>query len=209
MVAYPASLATNNQNNLNRVPEDAETATGNITPSHGGMVTGYEFDIPVTQRSNQPTQQAPTPPLTPQPLPAQNAVPRPTSSSSNKPRPLSMPAQSNPPPASAQPDAAENVNGRTSSSKQDGTGSVSRSRTSNRILGDYTLSKTLGAGSMGKVKLALHNITGEKVRITTALVRQSHFIYARKSQIARNHVSYILFRYILNDRPSDFRFLYF
>lgn len=38
-----------------------------------------------------------------------------------------------------------------------------RQRTTNRILGDYTLSKTLGAGSMGKVKLAHHNITGEKV----------------------------------------------
>lgn len=38
----------------------------------------------------------------------------------------------------------------------------SRART-NRLLGDYTLSKTLGAGSMGKVKLATHNITGEKV----------------------------------------------
>jgi serine/threonine protein kinase KIN1/2 len=38
------------------------------------------------------------------------------------------------------------------------------SRTTNRLLGDYTLSKTLGAGSMGKVKLATHNITGEKVR---------------------------------------------
>ena len=38
-----------------------------------------------------------------------------------------------------------------------------RSRTTNRILGDYTLSKTLGAGSMGKVKLAHHNVTGEKV----------------------------------------------
>ena len=36
-------------------------------------------------------------------------------------------------------------------------------RTTNRILGDYTLSKTLGAGSMGKVKLAIHNISGEKV----------------------------------------------
>jgi len=35
-------------------------------------------------------------------------------------------------------------------------------RTSRRILGDYTLSKTLGAGSMGKVKLATHNVTGEK-----------------------------------------------
>ncbi|KAJ7140060.1 hypothetical protein C8R43DRAFT_602346 [Mycena crocata] len=36
---------------------------------------------------------------------------------------------------------------------------------SNRVLGDYTLSKTLGAGSMGKVKLATHNITGEKLAV--------------------------------------------
>ncbi|KAJ7641628.1 Pkinase-domain-containing protein, partial [Roridomyces roridus] len=35
----------------------------------------------------------------------------------------------------------------------------------NRILGDYTLSKTLGAGSMGKVKLATHNGTGEKFAV--------------------------------------------
>ncbi|KAJ7853696.1 Pkinase-domain-containing protein [Mycena olivaceomarginata] len=35
----------------------------------------------------------------------------------------------------------------------------------NRVLGDYTLSKTLGAGSMGKVKLATHNITGEKLAV--------------------------------------------
>jgi len=41
-----------------------------------------------------------------------------------------------------------------------------KQRTTNRILGDYTLSKTLGAGSMGKVKLAHHNVTGEKVRVT-------------------------------------------
>jgi len=38
-----------------------------------------------------------------------------------------------------------------------------KQRTTNRILGEYTLSKTLGAGSMGKVKLAHHNVTGEKV----------------------------------------------
>ncbi|KAJ7218873.1 kinase-like domain-containing protein [Mycena haematopus] len=35
----------------------------------------------------------------------------------------------------------------------------------NRVLGDYTLSKTLGAGSMGKVKLATHNISGEKLAV--------------------------------------------
>jgi serine/threonine protein kinase len=45
-------------------------------------------------------------------------------------------------------------------------GSTSKqSRSSNRILGDYTLTKTLGAGSMGKVKLAIHNVTDEKVRV--------------------------------------------
>ncbi|KAI9448749.1 hypothetical protein BJY52DRAFT_304999 [Lactarius psammicola] len=37
-------------------------------------------------------------------------------------------------------------------------------RKTNRILGDYTLSKTLGAGSVGKVKLAHHNLSGEKLR---------------------------------------------
>ncbi|KAF8346312.1 hypothetical protein F5887DRAFT_883567 [Amanita rubescens] len=36
---------------------------------------------------------------------------------------------------------------------------------SNRILGDYTIGKTLGAGSMGKVKLAVHNVSGEKLAI--------------------------------------------
>ena len=34
-----------------------------------------------------------------------------------------------------------------------------------RMLGDYILGKTLGAGSMGKVKIGIHVITGEKVAI--------------------------------------------
>ncbi|KAJ7689046.1 hypothetical protein B0H17DRAFT_1331972 [Mycena rosella] len=42
---------------------------------------------------------------------------------------------------------------------------ASKPKRANRVLGDYTLSKTLGAGSMGKVKLATHNITGEKLAI--------------------------------------------
>lgn len=33
-----------------------------------------------------------------------------------------------------------------------------------KVVGHYTLTKTLGAGSMGKVKLGIHNQTGEKVR---------------------------------------------
>jgi serine/threonine protein kinase len=32
-----------------------------------------------------------------------------------------------------------------------------------RIIGNYTLVNTLGSGSMGKVRLAVHNITGDKV----------------------------------------------
>jgi serine/threonine protein kinase len=47
------------------------------------------------------------------------------------------------------------------------------SRSTNRILGDYTLSKTLGAGSMGKVKLATHNVTGEKVRHHSFFLRHN------------------------------------
>lgn len=35
---------------------------------------------------------------------------------------------------------------------------------SRRVLGEWTMSKTLGAGSMGKVKLGISGITGEKVR---------------------------------------------
>lgn len=33
-----------------------------------------------------------------------------------------------------------------------------------RNLGDWNLEKTIGAGSMGKVKLARHHTTGEQVR---------------------------------------------
>jgi hypothetical protein len=32
-----------------------------------------------------------------------------------------------------------------------------------RVIGNYTLINTLGSGSMGKVRLAVHNITGDKV----------------------------------------------
>ena len=38
------------------------------------------------------------------------------------------------------------------------------SKSAGRVLEDYTLSVTLGVGSSGKVKLATHNVTGERVR---------------------------------------------
>lgn len=102
--------------------------------------------------------QAPTPPGTPDQSKANAApVPRPqstvsTNGSSSRQRPASMPPQ-----AQAAPSSNEN---RSRSSHQD---SHHRSRPTGRVVGSYTLTKTLGAGSMGKVKLAVHNQTGEKV----------------------------------------------
>lgn len=146
-----------------------------------------------TSFSSTPTNNNNTNSLPPQS--ARLAVPRRTSSVStpHKPRPLSMPPQSLAPLPSADRDRERDRdrdrdrhradrdrddstrNGQRSASNADAPGAPSsssapaKSRTTNRILGDYTLSKTLGAGSMGKVKLAHHNLTGEKVRL--ALLR--------------------------------------
>jgi hypothetical protein len=44
--------------------------------------------------------------------------------------------------------------------------SISSDRTKpRRVIGNYTLINTLGSGSMGKVRLAVHNITGDKASI--------------------------------------------
>ncbi|KAJ2936745.1 hypothetical protein H1R20_g348, partial [Candolleomyces eurysporus] len=161
---------------LNEVPEDVEA--GHTTPSHGGMIGGHEFDMPISQ----PTHTQPHPSS---PLPA--PVPRSTNYS-HRPRPVSMPPQAYAVPIPGAGSAAGSVSGATATSSNDTRdrstrgpvdenshrrrhredrgehSSSSRSR-SNRILGDYTLSKTLGAGSMGKVKLATHNITGEKLAV--------------------------------------------
>lgn len=165
---YPTSLATNH---LETVAE-----AGAITPSHGGMVQGHEFDLPISQktsnndRAQTPIRDPPPPatngalniPSTALPAPpGQGVSPRRTTSAS-KPRPVSMPPQAYVPPANDR-DRQHAEDGGRHGGRADG--SSGTRRTSNRVLGDYTLSKTLGAGSMGKVKLAHHNITGEKVRI--------------------------------------------
>ncbi|KDQ50321.1 hypothetical protein JAAARDRAFT_42206 [Jaapia argillacea MUCL 33604] len=86
--------------------------------------------------------------------------------STHRPRPMSMPPQPNnyasvaPPPSQGAMDDTHTTTSSSNKSRQ-----TSKSRGSNRVLGDYTLSKTLGAGSMGKVKLAHHNITGEKFAV--------------------------------------------
>ncbi|KAG8962148.1 serine/threonine-protein kinase KIN2 [Tulasnella sp. 419] len=106
-----------------------------LTPSHGGVVAGGH-EYEL--------------PVHPPPV---------TREYQSRPRPMSMPPQqSRPmdPESSQQPQQSqqpEQPQGTTRSSRQ------------NRVLGDYTLGKTLGAGSMGKVKLAQHNVTGEKLAI--------------------------------------------
>jgi hypothetical protein len=147
---------------LNKVPED--DVAGQISPS---LIPGHEFDMSISH-STHPDVLHPssTPPDT------LNPQTRGPTSSSRRPRPISMPPQSytaNPPVVAANSAANTDV----SDSKHDENSqrrkhreehsSSGKPNRSNRILGDYTLSKTLGAGSMGKVKLATHNITGEKV----------------------------------------------
>ncbi|KAK7047783.1 Serine/threonine-protein kinase [Paramarasmius palmivorus] len=159
-MAYPTSLAPQ----LNQVPEDGALGT----PTHGGTVPGgHEYDMPIMQPSHPAypgDQQQP-----------QQRTPR---SGSTRQRPVSMPPQSY---------SSSNTNSNNASSsdtknrekdndhrhagedrdrhRSHGHSSGSKPRSSNRILGDYTLTKTLGAGSMGKVKLATHNLTGEQLAV--------------------------------------------
>lgn len=137
------------QSNLNNVQEEtAPSVNGAIPPSHA--VTGREFDL----ATSQPRQSA-----------AFAASPAPTSrSGTNRPRPLSMPPQPFVP--IAQPPHNDESSSKPRAQQRENT-PHKPSRVTNRILGDYTLSKTIGAGSMGKVKLATHNVSGQKVRFNS------------------------------------------
>lgn len=168
---YPTSLAS----------QQHDHQTDAVTPSHGGMVQGHEFDIPI-QSASPPQQRTPSV-RTQQQLPPTpvSATPQPVSrrAQSSRQRPVSMPPQAHSTPASS--DRERDRHGEEGGRR--GEASTSRSRGSSRILGDYTLSKTLGAGSMGKVKLAHHNVTGEKVR--RLLAPHSHrflFLYSLQSR---------------------------
>ncbi|KAH9475260.1 Protein kinase kin1 [Psilocybe cubensis] len=178
MSTYPTALAPQ----LNQVPEDA--VAGQPTPSQGGMIGGHEFDMAIGQPSHY---QQPSTPHAPSSNSNSNSnsnnassvgsapLPRGATPNSHRARPVSMPPQAyapSQPPASSrdadsrdrsQPAGDENRERRRH--RDDHNSTTGRSSRSNRILGDYTLSKTLGAGSMGKVKLATHNITGEKLAV--------------------------------------------
>lgn len=198
MSGYPTALAPP----LNQVPEDA--VPGAQTPTHGGMIVGHEYDMPIGQSNLQGQSKYPqyqnhhqqqyrdqyyygqqhqqeynnqghtaahnTEPAS-APLPAPQA--RGSTLNSHRPRPVSMPppshAAATTPPAhatSTAPSDRTHTSGDESKERRKHKDEHSSSRRSGRrILGDYTLSKALGAGSMGQVRLATHNVTGEKVGI--------------------------------------------
>ncbi|KAI5118733.1 hypothetical protein M0805_000063 [Coniferiporia weirii] len=106
------------------------------------------------------------------PSPSAAPVSRPPPVNGARPRPLSMPMapkQYNPAVAAPSPNGssadaqAPLDNG--AGTNTPGSSRTQKPRSSNRVLGDYTLGKTLGQGSMGKVKLAYQNVTGEKLAI--------------------------------------------
>lgn len=156
------------------------------------MPSVQEYDSQHSHPTNPATQQTLSPPPTSS-LPSNSIpIPRTAQLASNRPRPQSMPPQTFPSPttssvetrdrpsqddaanASSNPSAAASPSSRRHHREANHAhgqpqSSSSRQRSSNRILGDYTLSKTLGAGSMGKVKLATHNGTGEKVSFSALL----------------------------------------
>ena len=103
-------------------------------------------DNPTTQRLQLPIFQTVTQQRPPRPLPSPG-------------RPVSMP------PSQSTPDDRERAvatdDTPVTPKRREGS---SKTRTSHKNVGDYTLGKTLGQGSMGKVKLAVHNQTGEKVQ---------------------------------------------
>ena len=159
-------MATHINAKLTKVPED--DVAGQISPS---LIPGHEFDMPILQTTH-PEILHPTSITTDTLNPPQT---RGSTPSSRRPRPLSMPPHSytsNTPVVVANSAAATDVSDSKDRSPDENSqrrkhreehSSPSKPSRSNRILGDYTLSKTLGAGSMGKVKLATHNVTGEKV----------------------------------------------
>jgi hypothetical protein len=174
MVTYPTGLS--------QVSEEYAT-----TPTHGGTVTtGHEYEMAIAEKTGGDQLQ----PLstTVQTAPAQ----RRPGGSSQRPRPVSMPPQSygqsnGPVPTERERQPTEETSRRQQTREQ----STSRtSRGSSRVLGDYTLGKTLGAGSMGKVKLAQHANSDEKVCLPfcfLACVKASRMAVARYQNPSPRH----------------------
>ncbi|KAI0922430.1 hypothetical protein AcV7_005966 [Taiwanofungus camphoratus] len=159
MAAYPTSLAAEP---LAKVTEEGVATTLS-------QVAGHEpSPAPMIQPQTPSREQSRIPPTSNSSSTSSSQAPRRSSSSAHKPRPLSMPPQSDatttPAPPERDRDRQHGDDGGRHSQRGE-PGSSAKPRSTNRILGDYTLSKTLGAGSMGKVKLAHHSLTGEKLAV--------------------------------------------
>ncbi|CEL61403.1 hypothetical protein RSOLAG1IB_09995 [Rhizoctonia solani AG-1 IB] len=133
---------------LSTVAEDG----GQTTPSHGGTVTaGHEYDMAISPAQETAGSLAPAPrprAINPAAIAAR--------------RPVSMPPQTSAQAAAIQERMSVDENReREKETKR----AKSQEKSRGRVLGDYVLTKTLGAGSMGKVKLAVHTPTGQKLAI--------------------------------------------
>ncbi|QRW23120.1 kinase-like protein [Rhizoctonia solani] len=136
---------------LSTVAEDG----GATTPSHGGTVNaGHEYDMAIS-----PAQEAAVAVAAPAATPRTRSV-NPAAIAAR--RPVSMPPQTSAQAAAIQERMSVDENReREKESKR----AKSQEKSRGRVLGDYVLTKTLGAGSMGKVKLAVHTPTGQKLAI--------------------------------------------
>lgn len=70
-----------------------------------------------------------------------------------------------------------------------------RSKSPEHALSNYRMGKTLGVGAFGKVKVALHTLTGLKVAIKI-LDRQSINFEAAEKGISNSDSGYIVYVYI-------------
>lgn len=152
------------------------------------VVPGHEYDMDIERGEEKSVAQAPTPPDTP--LPTMDAPP----TSAPAPAKLGVPRQINPaaiaarrpvsmPPQSATSAAAAVATGERMSvdenrerEKEARRREKGTDKSRGRVLGDYVLTKTLGAGSMGKVKLAVHTPTGEKVSVLGLIVAWANLL---------------------------------
>ena len=140
MTTFPTSLT----------PQLNAAARVSVSSLHGGMIVGH--DLAILQPIPQPTSSHHTS------SPSVQAVPRAPAASSSKLRLLSH-------------SPANGAGSGTATSSSEGSDSTRRSATKTTlsrrqrrdwVVGDYILTKTLGA-SMGNIKLATHTVTGEKV----------------------------------------------
>ncbi|KAG6331469.1 hypothetical protein ID866_7622 [Astraeus odoratus] len=140
-----------------------------------------------SQPYHPPTPTSPSPAPTPTPIPrstsetatplstafhtpAATAIPRPLPTprlqpSVHRPRPVSMPPQAYNPSPQTSSSERDRQHMPDPKHRQHRDGTSPKGRSSAKVVGDYTLTKTLGAGSMGKVKLAIHNVTDEKLAV--------------------------------------------